>query len=225
MGALHSWTRSPDLTPSGSGLHPFSGYSRVSSRRISCIKYSNFLSDLDKGFLVGFLSGYLRVRPGLCSWTKIRDSSVSVLALPFMAMGDPVCAPCCVFCVYGFSSPSIPQQKHPLNHLLIYRLFTTTTIWRGMPLHHIICPLRTIIPTQATGLNAHHDKKEKQSYPTSFHRTALLSQNIPTSYIKRQKAIYAQLSVLSGLTRCVYSSEVYAFYVLVFMRFLLQLGR
>src|SRR5215475_14264668 len=44
----------------------------------------------------------------------------------------------------------------------------------GMPFHSTYFWLRTITPTQAAGLNEHHDRKQNQSYPESFHRAALL---------------------------------------------------
>jgi hypothetical protein len=43
----------------------------------------------------------------------------------------------------------------------------------GMPFHSTYFWLRTITPTTA-GLNDHYNKKQNQSYPGSFHRTALL---------------------------------------------------
>src|SRR5215510_1957069 len=97
---------------------------------------------------------------------------------PFGGVGNPI--PTCVILsagnctAWGADWVGAPQpSKHfPLNHLLINRLFTTTTMSR-MPFHSTYVWLRTITPT-AAGLHEHHNKKQNPSYPESLHRTALI---------------------------------------------------
>ena len=67
---------------------------------------------------------------------------------------------------FFYSALPLPA-KTSLHHLLINGLFTTTTIWWGMPFHSTLPWFRTITPT-ATGLNECHDKKQNQSSPESF---------------------------------------------------------
>ena len=43
----------------------------------------------------------------------------------------------------------------------------------GMPLHSTYFWLRTMTPTQATSLHAHHHKQQNQSHPEALHRTVL----------------------------------------------------
>jgi hypothetical protein len=70
---------------------------------------------------------------------------------------------------------SIPllRPRHPLHHLLSNGLFTTTTM-SGMPFRSTIA-WRAITPT--TARNAHHDKKQNQSYPKLLHVSLLRSRS------------------------------------------------
>jgi hypothetical protein len=53
--------------------------------------------------------------------------------------------------------------------LPLHSLFGTIRAYGGMPLCSSIDSLRATTPTQAAGLHKHHDKKQHQAYPGSFH--------------------------------------------------------
>ena len=71
---------------------------------------------------------------------------------------------------FGISIPLL-RPRPPLHHLLSNGLFTTTTM-SGMPFRRTIA-WRAMTPT--TARNAHHDKKQNQSYPTLLHVILLRS--------------------------------------------------
>jgi hypothetical protein len=64
----------------------------------------------------------------------------------------------------------LPSEGHKF---LLHQVFSSGKTMCGMPFHSTLLWYRTITPTTA-GQNDHHNKKQHQSYPGSFHRTALL---------------------------------------------------